>query len=164
MHQAWLLRYASARLVNDSLAKRLPRTNGTICSTRGLPTDPGWVGHETAFLHVLGEDLAETGIGPVRPVHDRGHVLRNEDLDHPAEERPRRPKADDDRRLVLAEGQVDIRLPTLADGEDQGVHSSQRAGEHRRSADRSGSGQGRPAGRPGRVAPPVASVPGPGPT
>jgi hypothetical protein len=44
------------------------------------------------------------------------------DLEHPAEKRPRRVEAGDDRRQVLAEAQVHIAVAAVAGGEDQGMH------------------------------------------
>jgi hypothetical protein len=60
----------------------------------------------------------------VRPVHDRGHVVGDDDLEHPAEERPRRLAPADHRVQVLAERQVHENVPGIHGGEDQRMHDA----------------------------------------
>ena len=62
------------------------------------------------------------------PVHDRGHVIGDDDLEDAAEERPRRLAAGDHRGQVLAKAQVHIAVPAVDRGEDQPVSHAAAAG------------------------------------
>ena len=84
--------------------------------------DPGRVGREPAVLGVIQPARGEPRVHRVRVRDDRRGVIGDQDLEHPAEERPRRVAPGDQRAQRLGEAQPHEHVPRVARGEDQRVH------------------------------------------
>jgi len=84
-------------------------------------TDPGRVGGEPGVLGVVQPPLREPRVHRVGVRDDRGEVVRDQDLEDPAEEAPRRLAARDDRGQGLGERHPDEHVPRVHRSEDQRV-------------------------------------------
>jgi hypothetical protein len=83
--------------------------------------DPGRVGDETPGLGVLQPLPGQPRVDRVRFRHDRAHVVRDDDAEHPGEELPGVLAAGDDLLQRHRERQVDEQVPGKARGEHQRV-------------------------------------------
>ncbi len=80
---------------------------------------PGRVDRETPRLGVLEEHVIEPGGGVLRLHHDRAHVVRNHDREHPAEVQPRRLEPGDHILGRLGERRPHELMAAETRGEDQ---------------------------------------------
>ena len=84
--------------------------------------DPRGVGGEPAVLGVIQPARGEPRIHRVRVSDDRRSVVRDQHLEHAAEEHPRGLTPGDERGQRLGEGQPHEHVPRITRGEDQRMH------------------------------------------
>ena len=126
VHQAAAARWAPGRPPGkDSPAKKLPRTNWTIRSTRGLSagrrTRAGSTTNPRSWAYSANARFSRGSSGWARSTI-AAMLSGMTTLKIAAEERPRRLEPGDHRGQVLAEGQPHEHVPGIDRGEDQGVH------------------------------------------